>query len=99
MGVHIDLLPIEAFGAMVTPPNCFQEMIMSDALLWSMVGDPTVVVTNPVYMIRSYSRIDSSMEKLSVCVTLLEVGHFFALFLASPLNYRKANHPPLELCP
>jgi hypothetical protein len=73
--------------------------VVKDGLLFLLtVGDPPIVVLQPMNMILPSSPIDLHVEKFIVRITLFDVSNSRALLLACAFNDREAHHLPFELC-
>ena len=58
---------------------------MHNSFLLQVVGDPPIVMLQPVYMVLVPSTINPEMEKLGVSVALSDVGNASTLLLSRPL--------------
>lgn len=52
-----------------------------------MIGDPTVVVLEPVIVIFPSPSIDLQVNEFRICIPFLKVGDGRALFLSFPLRH------------
>jgi hypothetical protein len=58
------------------------KVVEDNLFLGLMIGDPSIVVLESIYMIFAPPRVDPHVEKFGVCISFLDVGNPSTLFLS-----------------
>jgi hypothetical protein len=64
-----------------------------------MVGDPPLVVFEPVDVVLATPRIDTTMKKLGIRIPLLGVSKPSTLLFSRPCKNSQTHDPPFEPLP